>query len=86
MGEELGSLNNPEGNMSLLVSPQLVMDARERISGFTHRTPIFTSMTLDEMAGGLNLYFKAECLQKTGSFKSRGAVNAVSTPEALCLQ
>ena len=29
------------------------------------------------MAGGRNLYFKVEALQKTGSFKFRGALNAV---------
>lgn len=50
--------------------------ARERISAHIHRTPIFTSASLDEMAGA-SLFFKCENLQKTGSFKIRGATNAV---------
>lgn len=55
--------------------------ARERIRGKVHKTPLFTS---DQLNGRLNarIFFKAENLQKAGSFKSRGAVNAVfSIPE-----
>ena len=41
-----------------------------------HRTPILTSSTLNSLTG-CNLYFKCENFQKTGSFKIRGAMNAV---------
>jgi threonine dehydratase len=47
-----------------------------RIADAVHRTPVLTSRTLDEMAGR-KLFFKAEHLQRTGSFKMRGALNAV---------
>jgi len=50
--------------------------AARRIAPFIHRTPVMTCSTLDAMAGA-RLYFKCENLQKTGSFKIRGATNAV---------
>lgn len=50
--------------------------AHRRIAPRIHRTPVMTSSSLDEMAGA-QLYFKCENLQKTGSFKIRGATNAV---------
>jgi serine racemase len=53
-----------------------VRAAAARIEGTAHRTPVLTSSTLNEFASG-NLYFKVEALQKTGSFKFRGALNAV---------
>lgn len=53
-----------------------IAEARTRIQGKVHRTPVMTSETLDGLAGG-HLYFKCENLQKTGAFKARGATNAV---------
>ena len=50
--------------------------ARRRIEPFVHRTPVATSATLDALSGRA-LHFKCELLQKTGSFKFRGATNAV---------
>jgi threonine dehydratase len=50
--------------------------ARERIAPHIRRTPVFTSSSLDALAGA-QLYFKCENLQRTGSFKIRGATNAV---------
>jgi threonine dehydratase len=50
--------------------------ARQRISPHIHRTPVMTCASLDRMAGA-HLFFKCENLQKTGSFKIRGATNAV---------
>jgi len=59
-----------------------VRDARERISGHIHRTPVFTSGGINRVVGA-DVFFKCENLQKTGAFKIRGAANAVfSTPEA----
>jgi serine racemase len=51
--------------------------AASRIEGIAHRTPVLTSSSLDRLAGGRHLFFKVEALQKTGSFKFRGALNAV---------
>lgn len=50
--------------------------AYRRIAPHIHRTPVMTSSSLDEIAGA-RLFFKCENLQKTGSFKIRGATNAV---------
>jgi threonine dehydratase len=50
--------------------------AHERIAPHIHRTPVLTCASLDAMAGA-RLFFKCENLQKTGSFKIRGATNAV---------
>jgi len=41
-----------------------------------HRTPVLRSTTLDARCGA-ELFFKCENLQKTGSFKIRGATNAI---------
>jgi threonine dehydratase len=62
------------------VQPPLTIEsiraAHDRIRDKIHRTPILTSRSLDELYG-LNLFFKCENLQKAGSFKARGATNAV---------
>lgn len=53
-----------------------VREALRRIGGFVHRTPVLTCGSLDRMCGA-RLFFKCENFQKTGSFKARGAANAV---------
>ena len=55
---------------------EAIRAAHRRISPRIHRTPVLTSASLDKIAGA-RLYFKCENLQKTGSFKIRGATNAV---------
>ncbi|MGB0721093.1 MAG: threonine ammonia-lyase [Gammaproteobacteria bacterium] len=54
-----------------------VLEARDRIGNLLHRTPVITSRLLDE-ACGCSVVLKCENLQRTGSFKARGATNAVS--------
>jgi len=53
-----------------------ISEAHERIRPRIHRTPVLTSTTFNGMSGA-QLYFKCENLQKTGSFKIRGASNAI---------
>ncbi len=53
-----------------------ILDAHARIAPRIHRTPVLTSASLDAMVGA-RIFFKCENLQKTGSFKIRGATNAV---------
>src|SRR3989454_4822488 len=53
-----------------------IVAAHARIAPRIHRTPILTSASLDSLAGA-RLFFKCENLQKTGSFKIRGASNAI---------
>ena len=53
-----------------------ILGAAERIQPHVHRTPVMTCRTLDALAGR-PLLMKCENLQRTGSFKLRGATNAV---------
>jgi threonine dehydratase len=53
-----------------------IVAAHARIAPHIHRTPVFTSQSLDAMVGA-QVFFKCENLQKTGSFKIRGATNAI---------
>jgi threonine dehydratase len=60
------------------VAPDLaaIRAAHRRIAPHIHHTPVITCGSLDEIAGA-RLFCKCENLQKTGSFKIRGATNAV---------
>jgi threonine dehydratase len=53
-----------------------VYEARERIMPYLHRTPLIQSSTIGAMTG-TDLWLKLETFQKTGSYKARGALNAV---------
>lgn len=55
---------------------QDILEAHARIGPRIHRTPVLTSRSLDAMAGA-QLFFKCDTFQKTGSFKIRGAANAI---------
>ena len=56
---------------------RLVQGARAAIGNAARRTPVLTSRTLDRQLGA-SVYFKCENLQRTGSFKFRGAYHALS--------
>lgn len=64
------------------VSVDDVRTAAARIAGVAVRTPLLRSDALDAATGG-RLWLKPECLQRTGSFKFRGAYNrlAAMTPD-----
>jgi len=51
--------------------------AAERLQGNAHLTPVLTSRTIDALTGH-QVFFKCENFQRTGSFKFRGAYNALS--------
>lgn len=53
-----------------------IIDAHARIAPRIHRTPILTSQSLNALTGA-RLFLKCESFQKTGSFKIRGATNAI---------
>ena len=55
---------------------ETIRQAHERIKPHIHRTPVLTSTAVNEICGG-SLHFKCENFQKAGSFKARGACNAV---------
>jgi threonine dehydratase len=54
----------------------LLRAAQERIAGKVHRTPLLSADSLGRRVG-VRLFLKCENLQKTGSFKPRGALNKV---------
>jgi threonine dehydratase len=54
-----------------------VDEAARRLAGVALHTPLLTSAALDAMTGG-RMFLKAETLQRTGSFKFRGAYNKLA--------
>jgi len=69
-----------EGERQHCIGLKDVEEAAERIEGIVHCTPVLTSSSLDRMCGSnRRLFFKVEALQRTGSFKFRGASNAVQS-------
>ncbi len=57
-----------------LIQPKDLLDARRRIAGRVHRTPVSGSTYLGERANA-RVVLKLELFQKTGSFKVRGVLN-----------
>ena len=49
-----------------------IPDAKEKIKGFVHETPLVSMATLSDIVGK-QVYLKLENLQKTGAYKARGA-------------
>src|SRR5947209_7567561 len=60
-----------------------VEEAARRLRGIALRTPLLASPVLDARTGG-RIFLKAETLQRTGSFKFRGAYNKISALPAEC--
>jgi threonine dehydratase len=60
-----------------LPTPADVDEAARRLAGVALRTPLLSSAALDAMTGG-RVFLKAETLQRTGSFKFRGAYNKLA--------
>ncbi len=53
-----------------------IIEAHKKVKKFVHYTPTFSSKTLNAILG-CKIFFKCENFQKTGSFKFRGAINAL---------
>jgi len=66
---DTGTINLPDFND--------VLQAADRIRGEAFRTPLIYDRTASERLER-PVYVKPECLQRTGSFKFRGAVNCIS--------
>lgn len=64
-------------NYDRIPSLASVQDAAQQISAVVVKTPLLESPALNAKLGG-RLLIKAECLQRTGSFKFRGAYNTIS--------
>ncbi len=54
-----------------------IKNAKQRISKYINETPVYSSSLLNEWLGH-ELFFKAECLQRIGAFKARGACNTLA--------
>jgi threonine dehydratase len=59
------------------VTPEAIAAARAAIADVAKRTPVLQSLTLSERTGA-DVVLKAENLQRTGSFKIRGALNKLA--------
>jgi threonine dehydratase len=72
----MATANPSTSTASASIDWNTIVQAHDRIRPRIHRTPVLTSHSIDELAGA-QLFFKCENLQKTGSFKIRGATNAI---------
>lgn len=66
-----------------LITLDDILSAAEALKDKVHQTPVLTSTAISQLATkscgrSIELVFKCENFQKTGSFKARGATNAVS--------
>ncbi|HSB38437.1 MAG TPA: pyridoxal-phosphate dependent enzyme, partial [Gaiellaceae bacterium] len=66
--------------MATTTAPGLseIEEARARLEGHARMTPVYGTETLSKRLGR-ELWLKTENLQRTGSFKIRGAVNKIAT-------
>src|SRR3954470_1000077 len=62
--------------VSRMIGIDAIAAARDRIAGYIRRTPLVSATRLGTDAG-VSLSLKCESFQKTGSFKVRGALNAL---------
>ena len=60
----------------MTIGLETIRAAQVRLAPHIHRTPVMSSRALNALSGA-RLFFKCENLQKTGSFKIRGAANAI---------
>lgn len=61
-----------------MIDAASIEEASDRISDVIRRTPMLSSTTLGDIAGA-EVVLKCEMLQRTGSFKVRGATNRIRT-------
>ena len=61
-----------------MVTVQDIHNARARIAGRVHLTPMIGSSTIARRIGAASFELKCESVQKTGSFKVRGVLNKLS--------
>ncbi|ACK68773.1 Pyridoxal-5'-phosphate-dependent protein beta subunit [Gloeothece citriformis PCC 7424] len=64
-------------NDQLPVTYQQIEAAATRLTKIVHHTPVLTSRTVNQITNA-QVFFKCENFQRTGSFKFRGAYNALS--------
>ncbi len=70
-------MTDPSASDPTLPTYADIQSAAQRLSGNAHRTPVLTSTTVNQRTKS-QVFFKCENFQRTGSFKFRGAFNALS--------
>ena len=60
-----------------MIDHRQILQAAQRLDGIVFRTPTVPARWLSELVGG-PVYLKCENLQRTGSFKIRGAYNRIA--------
>ncbi|MGI8925372.1 MAG: pyridoxal-phosphate dependent enzyme [Tepidiformaceae bacterium] len=68
----------PDEAHSLPITMDDIQAAAVRLAGVALRTPVMTSRTANDIAGG-SLFFKCENFQRGGAFKFRGAYNHIAS-------
>lgn len=76
-GGSLADGHSPGGSPGALVTLGDIEDAARRIADVVHDTPVERSRSVSELSG-VETVLKCEHLQRTGSFKLRGAANLIS--------
>ncbi|QSW99629.1 threonine ammonia-lyase [Haloterrigena alkaliphila] len=71
-------MSRDRASHTTLVTREDVEAARERIVDVVHETPLDTSRTFAELSGAASVGLKLENVQRTGSFKIRGAYNRMA--------
>ncbi|MFX0556338.1 threonine ammonia-lyase [Maribacter sp. CXY002] len=59
-----------------MISKEVLLNCCQRIQPFIHNTPILSSKSIDQKIGA-SIFFKCENFQRAGSYKIRGATNAI---------
>lgn len=54
-----------------------IFQAAERIKPIVRHTPVFEAIEIAHRCSAMAVHYKMECLQRTGSFKVRGATNKI---------
>jgi threonine dehydratase len=70
-----------KGALRTVLTLEQIRQARRRIAGRVHVTPLVSASLLGERVG-VRLFLKCESLQKTGSFKVRGALHKLTQLDA----
>lgn len=73
---------NAQHELPALSGFSAIEAAASRLAGVVRRTPLLAGTPLDELTGA-RLLFKVEALQRTGSFKIRGAYNRLVQLDAV---
>jgi len=71
------SIDNSKSTNNLAVNYNNIAAAANNLYSVAHRTPVITSTTVNQLIN-CEVFFKCENFQRTGSFKFRGAYNALS--------